>query len=176
MSMKRLVAILLCFVGLSSVVKAEIDDLEGYQGFIDVGYSFGTGDYGLNSVDVTTTHGVQVVPTYLFLGVGAGLQYFTEPEKCAIPMFVDARSCFLPEENVSPFVDVKIGYVGIPDKSEKLSSGGAYINPSVGCTYIVKDFVALNISLGYTFEQAKVFGLDKRKNIGGFALKFGVQF
>lgn len=167
------IAMLIC-MAIPFQSKAEIEDLEGYQGFVDAGYTFGTGSYGLNSIDITTTHGVQVIPTYLYVGVGAGLQYFTAPEKCAIPIFADVRSCFMGEENVSPFVDLKVGYAGIPGKREEFTTGGAYINPSVGCTFLVSDNIGLNLSIGYTFEQAKVWG--SRENVGGFSLKLGVQF
>lgn len=76
---------------------AEIEDFEGYQGFVDIGYTFGTGDYGLNSVDVVTSHGVQIIPTYLFTGIGTGIQYFHEVKKmchttvCRCPHLHDRR-------------------------------------------------------------------------------------
>lgn len=155
---------------------AEIEDFEGYQGFVDIGYTFGTGDYGLNSVDVVTSHGVQIIPTYLFTGIGTGIQYFHEVKKCAIPLFVDVRTCMIGEENVSPFVDLKIGYSAIPDKGNDISEGGIFLNPTIGCTFVIKDFIALNAGIGYTFEQAKIPVIDRRKNIGGFSLRIGIQF
>lgn len=156
--------------------KAEIDDFEGYQGFVDAGYTFGTGNFGLNSIDVTTSHGIQIIPTYIFTGIGAGLQYYHEADKCALPLFADVRSCFMAEENVSPFVDLKVGYAAVLGKGGDIADGGLFLNPMLGCTFIVKDFVALNAGIGYTFEYVTIPAIDQRKNIGGFSVRIGVQF
>ncbi len=169
------IAILVC-AGIPFQAKAEIDDFDGYQGFVDVGYSFGTGAYGLNSVDVMTTHGIQVISTYLFTGVGTGIQYYHEIDKCGIPMYANVRSCFLSEENVSPFVDLKLGYLAVPGRKGDITDGGFFLNPTIGCTFVLKDFVALNAGIGYSFEQAKILQTDVRKNIGGFCIRIGIQF
>ncbi len=155
---------------------AEIEDFEGYQGFVDVGYTFGTGSCGLNSIDITTSHGVQIIPTYLYTGVGAGFQYFHDEGKCSIPIFADVRSCFMGSENVTPFVDLKVGYSSILGGGGYVSDGGVFLSPTVGCTFVIKDFIALNAGIGYTFEQAKINTLDSRRNIGGFCIRLGVQF
>ncbi len=156
--------------------KAEIDDFEGYQGFVDVGYTFGTGSFGLNSVDIMTSHGIQIIPTYLYTGIGTGLQYFHEIKECAIPLFADIRSCFIPEENVSPFVDLKVGYSAVPGKSGDISDGGFFLNPTLGCSFVIKDFIALNAGIGYTFEYVNIPAIDTRKDIGGFSIRLGIQF
>ena len=173
--------ITMCIVILAGMamplqIRAEIDDFEGYQGLVEAGYTFGSGDFGLNSIDVTTSHGIQVIPTYLFTGIGAGLQYYHESDKCAIPLFADVRSCFMPEENVSPFVDLKVGYAAVLGKRGDIADGGFFLNPMLGCTFVVKDFVALNAGIGYTFEYVNITAIDKYKNIGGFSVRIGVQF
>lgn len=156
--------------------KAEIDDFEGYQGFVDVGYTFGTGEYGLNSIDLLTSHGIQIIPAYLYTGIGTGLQYFHEAEKCAIPLYANIRSCFLADENVSPFADLKLGYAAIPGNKGRISDGGLFLSPSIGCSFVVKDYIALNAGIGYTYEQVKINTTNDRKNIGGFFIRLGCQF
>lgn len=170
------IAILIGSMAMPFISKAEIDDFEGYQGFVDVGYTFGTGEYGLNCINLTTSHGIQIIPTYLFAGIGVGVQYFYGAKEVAIPLFADVRSCFLPEENVSPFVDVKVGYSAIPGKGSDISDGGFYLKPTLGCAFVLKDFVALNAGIGYVFESVNITAIGRRRNIGGFAITIGVQF
>lgn len=142
----------------------------GYRGFVDIGYTFATGDYGANRVDFSTSHGYQFNP-YFFAGLGIGISYFHEDELTEIPIFVDLRSDIL-NNWISPYVDFKIGYTVYDNK-------GFYMFPSVGCHFIL-DKIGFNVGIGYTMQKLEIYYYrnywSDRRNCGGFSLKLGIDF
>lgn len=145
----------------------------GYKGFMEAGYTFGIGDYGTDRVAFTTTHGYQINP-YVFTGIGAGVNYFTDAEVWGVPIFADVRANFL-NNSISPFVDIKIGY-SVTDVK------GLYFNPSVGCRIGVSNNAALILSIGYEMQTVDVFYFvnyhpyESSENCGGLTIKLGIDF
>ena len=129
-----------------------------YRGFVDLGYTIGVGMVtDSDRVELTTTHGVQILPE-LFVGAGAGINFYHSSDGAiALPFFVDVRTDIL-RSNISPFVDLKIGYTFG-------NINGLYVTPSVGCKVNRFDF-----SLGYVAQRYVGF------TVGGLSLKFGVHF
>lgn len=128
-----------------------------YRGYVDAGYSIGTGDYDFGRFEVNTSHGYQFNP-YLFLGAGTGLHFMSSyktkgmdipldirDSKVDIPIFADVRCNFM-KKKVTPFVDLKGGtYV--------TNGGGLYVNASVGCRFSINEKQAINLSVGYATEK-----------------------
>lgn len=148
-----LAALLLFVLG----VNAQNTSKNCYRGYVDVGYSFGVGDYDFGRFEVNTSHGYQVNP-YLFFGAGTGLHFMSSyktkgmdipldvrDSKVDIPVFANVRCNFL-KKKVSPYVDVKGGtYV--------TNNGGLYVNASIGCRFSINDEQAVNFSVGYATEK-----------------------
>ena len=179
--LKKIIAgiAILIFMVIPLKSSAEIEDFEGYQGFVDVGYTFSNSDDTENAIEVTTTHGIQIIPSYLFFGVGSGLQIYHDSSALTMPLFVDVRSALLADQNASPFIYFKIGYSGVVNKTTEIQSGGLYLSPSLGCMFVVQDYVALNLSLGYTYqnlEGSTYWCATDKKNIHGITIKIGFQF
>lgn len=152
--------------------------LRGYRGFVDVGYTIGTGDYSAGRIELTTSHGYQFNP-YIFLGGGTGLQIFHEAECTAMPLFVDFRVNFK-KGAIVPFAGVKTGYTFmLNDDTDDL---GFYCAPSVGVKFMTNHRMAVNLSLGYTVQLFDYNYKDyyyyyyATKNLGGVSIKLGLEF
>ncbi|WP_280744704.1 MULTISPECIES: hypothetical protein [unclassified Parabacteroides] len=155
----------------------------GYRGFLEAGYVMKMGDISTSRIEVTTSHGYQVNPSF-FIGVGVGVNLYSDGLHykgkhienvdtfniaTTIPIFADLRYNFLESGKAIPFIGLKAGYsIGFSD-SEFTSSGtdgstkkttetkmegvGFYLAPSVGIKYFVSPSFALNFSLGYTAQM-----------------------
>lgn len=134
----------------------------GYKGFVDLGYTIGTGDFGVDRIELNTSHGYQFNP-YLYVGAGLGINYYSDPELVGMPIFANIRANVL-DNKIAPFVDLKIGYTGI-------DVIGFYLATSVGCRIGLGKRTAINVGLGYTLQK-----LEDSANCGGFALKAGFEF
>lgn len=145
----------------------------GYKGFIEAGYTVGVGDYGEGRIALTTTHGYQINP-YVFTGIGAGVNYFTDADAWGVPIFADIRANIL-NNSISPFIDMKIGY-SITDVE------GFYFNPSVGCRFGFRNNSAFTLSIGYEMQKADFYGYyagyyyEDSENCGGLTIKLGFDF
>jgi len=143
----------------------------GYRGFVDLGYTLGSGEYKIGRIEFSTSHGYQINP-YIFVGAGAGYNYFctNDADAHGIPVFAHARSEFL-RNAISPFFDFKIGY-------SFLDTDGLYFSPSVGCHIQVSSSIGLNVSFGYTFQNVsyEYDGYSDSVNCGGISFKFGIDF
>lgn len=141
----------------------------GYRGFIDLGYTIGTGAAGAGRIEFNTVHGYQFLP-YLYAGVGAGAHYYHEGKVVAIPIFADIRSDFL-DNKISPFVDFRIGYSPYDIK-------GLYLNPSAGCRIGLNGQLAFNVSVGYSMQKQTVseYRYSFSVNSGGFNIRLGLEF
>lgn len=146
----------------------------GYKGFIDLAYTFGTGDYGLDRLELSTSHGYQFNP-YLYAGIGVGLNYYVTPELLSVPIFFNPRLTIPTGSLVSPFVDLKIGYTVSSDIK------GFYLSPSVGARFSVAENKAINLSLGYSLQSIEFipytyYTNSLRKGSGGITLKVGFEY
>lgn len=156
----------------------------GYKAFIDFGYTVGTGDNAIGRAELTTSHGYQFNP-YLFIGGGAGVQYYHEAETFTLPVFADIRANFT-QGAIVPFAGVKAGYT--LNLTDELYGIGAYLAPSVGVKFVLPDRKAINLSLGYTAQFVKVtydydYGsgyhsssYSSTENLGGVTIRLGIEF
>lgn len=145
----------------------------GYRGFADLGFTIGTGDYNVERLEFSTSHGYQFNP-YFYLGAGAGLHDYYDGEAFSVPLFANPRVYFL-DGKVSPFLDLKIGYT-VADLE------GFYLNPNVGVSFMVNKRNAVNLSLGYTMQKTEAYFYDyyysyySNVNVGGISIKVGMEF
>jgi hypothetical protein len=73
--MKKLfILILVSFITTISVAQSR------YRGFVNTGYSFGSGEYGFSQWHINTIHGVDLFHNNLFIGGGIGLGISTESD------------------------------------------------------------------------------------------------
>lgn len=141
----------------------------GYRGFVDLGYSIGTGTFGEDRIEVATSHGYQFNP-YVFAGAGVGFNYFFDSEVIGIPIYAHVRSEFL-NNSITPFADFKIGY-------SVVDAEGFYMTPSVGCRFAIGELRGLSVSLVYTLLKAEVgnYYYSDTETVGGFSIKVGFDF
>ena len=138
----------------------------GYNGFFDLGYTIGTGDYGVDRIELSTSHGYQFNP-HLYAGAGIGVNYYTDAEVIGLPIFAHVRGNML-NNSISPYIDFRIGYSPLKDVQ------GLYMAPSVGCKIHL-----FNVSFGYVMQEVKYeYYRDDSgsENCGGFSLKVGFEF
>lgn len=98
----------------------------GYKGMVDFGYTVGTGVFGEDRIELSTSHGYQFNP-YLFTGIGFGAHYYLDSEVVEIPIYFHTRATFL-KGRISPFADFKIGY-------SVYDATGLYMHPAIGCRF-----------------------------------------
>lgn len=142
--------------------KSKSNKRTGYKGFVDLGYTLGVGDWGMDRLEVSTSHGYLFSP-YFYAGVGIGVHYYFDSEECTLPIFAHVRSNLLNNRN-SPYIDFRIGYT--PTETAQ----GLYMAPSVG--YKIGSF---NVSLGYVMQKVSIYD-DWSENCGGFSIKVGFEF
>lgn len=154
-----------------TVSSVPMNDITGYRGFVDIGYTEGLRDSGANRLELTTSHGYQFNP-YFFTGMGIGVHYYMSMWRDDInvpfiPLFLDLRGNLM-KGPIVPFVGMKLGYTLIID--DGILGSGVYIAPSAGVKYVLSESLALNMSLGYSMQ------IDEGSNIGGFSIKMGIEF
>ena len=150
----------------------------GYRGIMEMGYQFGTGDYGMDRLKFNIINGGQFSP-YFYLGGGVGLRYYFDAEAALVPVFVHARTNIL-DKKVSPYFAFSLGYTF--DATYDFEGVGLLLSPSTGVTFNVSEKVNLNV--GVTYEmQSMEFYTDYyydydlfRKNSGAFSVDFGLSF
>lgn len=151
---------------------AELNMGIGYDTFADKA-SFG----------IQVINGYQVNPNF-FAGLGIGLNQHISGAAFA-PVFLDLRVNFL-RQRVSPFIDLSGGWaVGLTDEDE----GGVYGNPSLGVKFFVSRKTALQLSIGFRYQEGtervetwNVYNgtisdhYDRQFGRNAATLKFGVTF
>lgn len=146
---------------------------QGYRGFADFSYSLGVGDFAIDRVGITTSHGYQIAPQF-FAGAGVGVNYFYDSDWFNVPIFAEFRSDIL-NSDITPFADVRVGYA-VGDVK------GFYLNPSVGCRFSLSDDMGFNVSIGYTMQKCDILWnsswsyLQSRENMGCIDFKIGIDF
>lgn len=146
----------------------------GYRGFVDANWTIGVGNgAGADRIGLLTSHGYQIIPQ-LYIGAGAGINYYYNGTAVGMPVFADVRTDILPG-SVTPFVDLKGGY-------SFLDVEGFYLSPSVGCRFRVGGRLAMNAGVGYTLQKFS-FGINDGYdyysggfNIGGISIRIGIDF
>lgn len=145
------------------------NESRGYKGFADLGGSIGVGTWGDGVVSASTSHGYQFNP-YLFLGAGIAVEHHFGWGETFLPIFAESRVNFL-NNSISPFMGLRAGY--------SVTAYGFYLNPNFGVKFDVSNNFGMNLSVGYTLQQATYYdyfwGSD-RLTIGGVSLKLGFEF
>ncbi|MCM1152160.1 MAG: hypothetical protein NC328_00690 [Muribaculum sp.] len=158
---------------------------KGYRGNVETGFVIGCGDYGQTEWILQTTHGYQLIPTYLFVGGGAGVGVPTGDKlKVSGMVYGDVRSHFT-KTKFSPFVDVKMGFQWNRNNNDFPAyniQDGFYFSPSVGVDWAINSKFGLDLSVGYTMAKAPVYvghQTDIREgmhDVGGFTVRIGFGF
>ena len=99
----------------------------GYKGYVDFGCTIGAGDFGRDRLSVGVVNGVQFNP-YLYVGIGAALNYYAGGEEIGIPIFANVRSHFI-KGNISPFLDLRVGYSPLVDAKGFYLSSNPQLSP-----------------------------------------------
>lgn len=185
--MKRILFLITVALLIPTALRAQWNQTPGYRSFYEMGVNIGSGNASKSNFEISTTQGYQIIPTYLYLGTGAGFQaFFNADGACGFPVYVNMRSHFSPGK-VSPFFDVKVGYASITN-SNWYSGGGFYLNPSIGLRFAVSNSLGLSLRAGYTLEYARVngsllnntdnYGYNDwaHTNIGGVLIQIGLDF
>lgn len=137
-------------------------DVKGFRGIVELGYVAG----GFDAPELSFSLGYQFNP-YVFLGAGAGGQYFSNVKRGGIPVFADLRGClFL--GTFSPYVSLKVGYEACIDMPV---SGGFYCSPTIGGKIMTTERQALTLGIGLSVLKPDGWSSDK-----GFAIKLGYEF
>lgn len=116
---------------------------KGYRGMVDFG---GTIGLETNGITLSTTHGLQVIPSYLFIGVGIGadgLGDFSSDSKKTLYNFICLRSDFM-KKRVAPYLDFRVG-------AEYLEFQCCYLSQSFGINIpakSLKNAIGIDFSVG----------------------------
>ncbi len=180
------------------------DDITGYRGFVDIGYTFATGDDSRGRFELTTSHGYQMNP-YFFIGAGTGFHYYkpwkyTESSSgisvslketlTAIPIFADFRANFTENGPIIPFASIKMGYsIGIAKAKASVEAniGGYDLDESESESHTegLGFYLAPSIGAKYMISPSFAINLslgytgqfDKdSNNAGGISIKAGIEF
>ncbi len=141
-----------------------------YQGEVNFGYGLDGKVDGENAeygrVFVETIHGARITK-YAFVGLGVGVQYATEWESIAMPIFVDLKGYYPVNEKFAPYVSVDLGYSPVLDEGTTNGfDGGFYASYGIGLNY-----GKLNFGLG---GQHQALNGDFACN--SFFIKIGLKF
>lgn len=156
--------------------------LKGYKGFVDAGYTFDLDDYyydNMNRIEISTTHGYQF-NNYFFVGGGVALDYYTDADLYAVPIFANFRANFI-NKKITPFGDFKLGYTAGDVE-------GVYLSTAIGVRFTMAKKTAINLRLEYTCQGTGSGYYDYGGGssisyyytdldiINGFGFKLGFEF
>lgn len=177
----------------------------GYKGFYDFGLLLGGDSYHAKSdkfklgISFSTTQGFQVLP-HLFIGAGAGWNYFEKPgidesfrwdseeyvppeEKFHfIPVFGNLRWFFRKSGDDGFYLSCDLGhsfFTGARFRDEHRHlfpyeySGGLYFSPSFGASFPLDRNSTAFLSAGYRFQRYEMKG--KNASIQSFTMSMGLS-
>ena len=149
-------------------------NIKGVRGFLDLGYIAG----GIKGPEFCFTLGYQT-NDYLFIGAGVGIQYATDLETVAAPMYVDIRSNLMTGP-VVPFIALRAGYELL---TESEFDGGFYCHPFAGVKFMTGNRRAINLAIGwstnkYKYDYSNKYGgtYTSKYKINALTLKIGYEF
>ena len=163
-----------------------IEQPNGYEGILELGYSFGTSSISssgqtqqlssstLAYLKLNSIHNYRFNP-YFSAGVGAGLRlYTTGSTDFCVPIFANARLNILKTLNCpfSPYVAFGMGYTF--DISQSFQGLGLFINPSFGALYQISKQNTLNFGLG--IEIQNFTDGSYTYSMSPLCINFGVSF
>ena len=131
-----------------------------HKGLFEMGYSIGIGDYPANRFEFMASQGLKITPC-MFVGIGAGIEYYHKYESTVIPVYCDIRMDILENKN-TPFLGMKIGYAFN-------DIDGIYMSPSVG--YKIDSF---HFVVGYSLQYVDTKWIEYMNQ--GVNFKIGYNF
>lgn len=176
-------AILLsAFILLCTVCHAQEKQTK-YQGEIQAGYAFGTGDSKIDHAGVSMINGWRF-NRYLSAGLGIGLDYYFKNgySFVSLPVFANVKGYLPVSDKASLFASLDCGYsVSLKDESEGceyIKMKGFLITPAIGASISVAERKSVNLSICYNSQKYE-YGIagyrftDKANSIG---FKIGYSF
>lgn len=164
----------------SAMAQSEFRDRHmAYKGFgnIGLGSAFYDGESS-TSFSFTTSHGVQINPTFFVsAGIGVDLSSSSNSDGATViaPIFGQARINFL-NKPISPYLDFK-GGGSVGDFK------GGYVEPSIGVSMPITNKFAIDFSFVYILYTHKesywinsYMELHDRESLHNIGFKFGFEF
>lgn len=170
--MKKIVLLLVLFIAMIGTVNAQSSKSK-YQGDIQLGYSFGVGNFPTDRLNVHLINSVRV-NEYFSAGIGLGFDYYcNNSSELMMPFFVNFKGYLPVSQKTSLFLSTDVGYsVGV--SSDMRGANGFMITPSVGSSFNVNDKNAITLSLGYNKQRLSEGGFGI--NMNAVTLKVGFTF
>lgn len=163
--MKRFLIMVAMACTMLTVANAQNISGNCYRGFVDAGYTFGTGNYNFGRFEVNTSHGFQINP-YIYVGGGVGFHFMssyktanmdipldTRDSKVDVPVFANIRGNFS-KGKLAPFADLRGGLF-------VTNNGGLYVNGSIGLRIATNKKQAFNVSVGFSIEKLEFMTFSK---------------
>ena len=149
----------------------------GYKRVVELGYQFGTGDYGMNRLKLNIINAYQINPNFS-VGIGTGIRYYLDPNTTVVPLFADFRAN-LSKKSISPYCSLGVGYSF--DASNNFDGVGFLVNPTVGASFMISEKTAINVGLGYEiqlmdFHYNYSYAYSNTRNSGAISLIAGITF
>lgn len=166
--MKKLLTLIAAIALVCSAANAQKWQSErGYRGFADAECGF---ESNIFYAGVSTTHGYQLIPSYLFLGGGVHISSW-EGNMFYIPVFADARVQF-PTGKFSALIESRIGYSFIASNDLNAGGiGGFHFSQWGGVTVTLSRKIGLDIALGLSVSYPSLYGAGLRVGIRRFYLQ-----
>lgn len=177
--MSRLILFLFVIsIGTGQIIHAqqkEIYGTKGYRGFVEAGYTIGTGIVGMDAygidvhapdrIEISITNGYLFTP-YFYAGIGIGYTlYPDESDAVVLPAYLDLRYNFrfLRMGRCYPFLNMKFGIEWVI--GDEYFGGNYYTVPAAGIKWELGKKTAMNFSIGYAATDNK-----------GISLRAGFEF
>lgn len=95
-----------------------------------------------------------------FVGGGTGIEWETEDDSLAIPLYATTRAYFLPKSRWQPFVGLSLGAVFRASEVEynyhthySYENIGLHLNPSIGVNYRINQKYSCYCAVGYMYRD-----------------------
>ena len=162
--MKKILSFVVAFFmfGIASSYAQSVE----YQGEVDLGYSFGIGDFGIDRINLHTVQGAKI-GDHFSLGAGLGVDWYYNEygSDIMLPIYLNAKGYLPVSDKFSPFASLDLGYgVGVTT-----NASGFYWSPSIGIKYS-----KLKVQIGYVSQSLSDSGVSV--SMSAFQFKVGLVF
>lgn len=160
---------LLTAIAILSVSLAKAQSPVKYRGEVDLGYSFGTGVFANNRVNIHTVQGFKV-GEYFSTGVGIGVDYYHEGGEgdVIVPLYLNLKGYIPISGKVVPYFSLDVG-MGIGASNGLNGLSGVLLTPAFGV-----NAGKVKIQLGYNLQQLSDSGVSL--NFNALQIKVGYVF
>lgn len=173
--------LIVLFLAVTGIAVAQNSKVK-YQGNVEVGYSVGVGNFGLDRINLHTIQGIRV-GKYFSTGVGIGLDYYHSYDRYVNPDYTDSELSmpifwngkgYLPvSKKASLFFSMDIGAsIGLTDGMSDMK--GLLLTPALGMSFTLSGKKAITFSLGYNYQEWSESILTI--NDDAISVKVGFQF